>query len=80
MKHVDNHCIWINPNDPNHWIVGCDGGIYETYNHAKDWTYYSNLPIIQFYKVATDNDYPFYNIYGGTQDNNSMGGPSATIN
>ncbi len=79
-KHVDNHSIWINPNNTNHWIVGCDGGIYETYNHAKDWKYYDNLPIIQFYKVATDNDYPFYNIYGGTQDNNSMGGPSRTIN
>ncbi|MCH2230609.1 MAG: glycosyl hydrolase [Crocinitomicaceae bacterium] len=79
-KHVDNHCIWIDPNSPDHWIVGCDGGIYETYNHAQDWKYYSNLPIIQFYKVATDNDTPFYNIYGGTQDNNSMGGPSASIN
>ena len=79
-KHVDNHCIWINPNDANHWIVGCDGGLYETFNHAKDWKYYSNLPIIQFYKVATDNASPFYNIYGGTQDNNSMGGPSASIN
>lgn len=79
-KHVDNHCIWINPNNTDHWLVGCDGGIYETYNHAADWKYYSNLPIIQFYKVATDNDAPFYNIYGGTQDNNSMGGPSATIN
>lgn len=79
-KHVDNHCIWIDPNDPNHWIVGCDGGIYETFNHATDWKYYSNLPIIQFYKVAVDNAEPFYNIYGGTQDNNSMGGPSATIN
>ncbi len=79
-KHVDNHCIWIDPNNSDHWIVGCDGGIYETYNHAQDWRYYDNLPIIQFYKVATDNDYPFYNIYGGTQDNNSMGGPSGTIN
>lgn len=79
-KHVDNHCIWIDPNNSNHWIVGCDGGLYETYNHAKDWKYYSNLPIIQFYKVATDNDSPFYNIYGGTQDNNSMGGPSGSIN
>ena len=79
-KHVDNHCMWIDPSNPDHWVVGCDGGIYETYNHAADWKYYSNLPIIQFYKVATDNDSPFYNIYGGTQDNNSMGGPSATIN
>jgi photosystem II stability/assembly factor-like uncharacterized protein len=79
-KHVDNHCIWIDPNNTNHWVVGCDGGLYETYNHAKEWRYYDNLPIIQFYKVATDNSYPFYYIYGGTQDNNSMGGPSQSIN
>jgi photosystem II stability/assembly factor-like uncharacterized protein len=79
-KHVDNHAIWIDPNNTDHFIVGCDGGIYETYTHAKEWRYFDNLPIIQFYKVATDNDAPFYNIYGGTQDNNSMGGPSATQN
>ncbi|MCH2234862.1 MAG: glycosyl hydrolase [Crocinitomicaceae bacterium] len=79
-KHVDNHTIWINPTDTDHWIVGCDGGIYETYNHAKDWDYKPNLPITQFYKVAVDNDVPFYNVYGGTQDNNSLGGPSRTIN
>jgi len=79
-KHVDNHAMWIDPNNSDHWIVGCDGGIYETYTHAKEWRYYDNIPIIQFYKVATDNDYPFYNIYGGTQDNNSMGGPAATGN
>jgi photosystem II stability/assembly factor-like uncharacterized protein len=78
-KHVDNHAIWINPNNTNHWIVGCDGGIYETYSHGTNWRFYDNLPITQFYKVATDNDYPFYNVYGGTQDNNSMGGPSSTI-
>lgn len=79
-KHVDNHAIWIDPDNTDHWIVGCDGGVYETYTHAKEWKYYSNLPIIQFYKVTTDNATPFYNIYGGTQDNNSMGGPSATTN
>ncbi|MEN9743722.1 MAG: hypothetical protein RLZZ65_1527 [Bacteroidota bacterium] len=79
-KHVDNHCIWIDPSNTNHWLVGCDGGLYETYTHAKEWSFFGNLPIIQFYKVVTDNAYPFYNIYGGTQDNNSMGGPSGTIN
>lgn len=80
QKHVDNHCIWIDPNNTDHWLVGCDGGLYETYNHAKDWKFFPNLPITQFYKVAVDNAEPFYNIYGGTQDNNSLGGPSATIN
>ena len=79
-KHVDNHCIWIDPSDTDHWIVGCDGGIYETWDHASNWHFKPNLPITQFYKVAVDNDYPFYNVYGGTQDNNSLGGPSRTIN
>jgi len=79
-KHVDNHCIWVNPNDTNHWIVGCDGGIYETYDHANNWKWMSHLPLVQFYKVALDNDSPFYNVYGGTQDNNSVGGPSRTLN
>ena len=79
-KHVDNHCIWINPKNTDHWIVGCDGGVYETWDHAANWQYKANLPITQFYKVAVDNDAPFYNVYGGTQDNNSLGGPSRTIN
>lgn len=79
-KHVDNHCMWINPKNTNHWLVGCDGGLYETWDHAKNWNFKTNLPITQFYKVSVDNALPFYNIYGGTQDNNSQGGPSRTIN
>jgi len=78
-KHVDNHCIWIDPSDTEHWIVGCDGGVYETWDHAENWHFKPNLPITQFYKVAVDNEAPFYNIYGGTQDNNSLGGPSRTL-
>tara|TARA_Y100000385_G_C13107846_1_gene649512 strand:- start:1358 stop:4618 length:3261 start_codon:yes stop_codon:yes gene_type:complete len=78
-KHVDNHCIWINPQNNSHLLVGCDGGIYETFDKGKHWDFKQNLPITQFYKVAVDNDKPFYNIYGGTQDNFSMGGPSRVI-
>lgn len=77
-KHVDNHCIWINPENNDHWLVGCDGGIYETWDAANTWDFKANLPVTQFYKVAVDNDTPFYHIYGGTQDNFSMGGPSRT--
>lgn len=78
LKHVDNHCIWINPNNPDHIRMGCDGGFYQTYDNCQTWLYSANLPITQFYRVSTDNAEPFYNIYGGTQDNFSLKGPSRT--
>ena len=78
-KHVDNHALWINPKNTNHLLAGCDGGLYETFDYAANWEFKTNLPITQFYKVAVDNATPFYNVYGGTQDNNTLGGPSRTI-
>jgi photosystem II stability/assembly factor-like uncharacterized protein len=78
-KHVDNHAIWIDKENTNHILLGCDGGLYETWDKASTWDYKSNLPITQFYRVTVDNAKPFYNIYGGTQDNNTLGGPSRTI-
>jgi len=79
-KHVDNHIMWIDPNDTNHMLNGCDGGIYETWDDAKTWQFKPNLPVAQFYKVEVDNTVPFYYVYGGTQDNFSLGGPSRTRN
>jgi photosystem II stability/assembly factor-like uncharacterized protein len=79
-KHVDNHAMWICPENNNHIIAGCDGGVYETYDKGKNWDFKANIPITEIYKITTDNDEPFYNVYIGTQDNNSLGGPSRTIN
>ncbi|MEK6301786.1 MAG: glycosyl hydrolase [Acidobacteriota bacterium] len=77
-KHVDNHAIWIDPVNTNHYRVGCDGGLYESYDRGANWRFFSNMPIGQFYDVTTDNSTPFYNVYGGLQDNYSLGGPSRT--
>jgi photosystem II stability/assembly factor-like uncharacterized protein len=79
-KHVDNHDIWINPNNTDHYLVGCDGGVYESHDRGANWEFKNNLSITQFYDVTTDNDTPFYNVYGGTQDNFSVGGPARTRN
>jgi photosystem II stability/assembly factor-like uncharacterized protein len=78
--HVDNHAIAFKKDDPNYVLVGNDGGLYESFDLTKSWKFIANLPVTQFYKVAVDDDEPFYNIYGGTQDNNTQGGPSRTDN
>ena len=78
-KHSDNHSMTFKKNDPNYLLVGTDGGIYESFDDTKSWKFVNNLPLTQFYKLAVDDSYPFYNIYGGTQDNNTQGGPSRTF-
>ncbi|MHC5111856.1 MAG: WD40/YVTN/BNR-like repeat-containing protein [Planctomycetota bacterium] len=77
-RHVDDHAMWIDPGNTDHMLVGCDGGIYESWDGAANWQFKPNLPVTQFYRVSVDNSTPFYYVYGGTQDNNSQGGPSRT--
>ena len=80
FKHVDNHVLWIDPVDTKHLVSGNDGGVYESWDLGQNWDFKSRIPIAEIYKVNTDNALPFYNVYIGTQDNNSLGGPSRTIN
>ena len=78
-KHVDNHYVWIDPDDTDHLLEGCDGGLYETWDRGKLWRHFANLSVTQFYNVEVDNASPIYNIYGGTQDNGSIGTPSRSV-
>ena len=76
--HGDNHAMWIDPDNTKHWLLGSDGGMYETWDDAKSWQFKANLPTMQFYDVAVDYAQPFYNVCGGTQDYFSWCGPSRT--
>jgi len=79
-RHVDDHALWIDPSNTKHWMIGGDGGMYETFDDGANYIHKTNLPVTQFYRVNVDNSEPFYWIYGGTQDNNSFGGPSRNTN
>ena len=72
-RHVDDHALWVNPEHASHLRIGGDGGIYESFDNGAHWNHLRNMSITQFYRIATDNDLPFYNVYGGTQDNNTLG-------
>lgn len=78
-KHVDTHAMAFSKTNKDYVIMGTDGGLYESFDQTKTWRYVRNLPLTQYYKVAVDDALPFYNIYGGTQDNGSHGGPSRTM-
>ena len=73
--HDDVHAIWINPANSNHVLIGNDGGLAVSYDQAKTWVFFPNLPVGLFYHVGVDNATP-YNICGGMQDNYSWCGPS----
>ncbi|WND01817.1 glycosyl hydrolase [Temperatibacter marinus] len=77
-KHVDDHAMAFHPTDPDFVLIGSDGGIYMSHDRMSNWRYIRNLPLTQFYKIDVDATEPFYNVYGGTQDNSTQGGPSRT--
>ena len=76
--HSDFHALWIDPSDSLHLIVGCDGGVYMSYDGGSHWTHLNNTAVAQFYSINVDNDKPF-NLYGGMQDNGVFYGPWNTI-
>jgi photosystem II stability/assembly factor-like uncharacterized protein len=73
--HVDNHHIGFDPADSLHIWAGNDGGLYESFDRGVTWRHFE-IPATQFYRITLDNTLPFYNVYGGTQDNGSIGTPS----
>ncbi len=78
-RHVDDHAFWIDPDETDHIYLGGDGGIYESWDRGQTWRHVRNLPLMQFYRIQPDNAEPYYNVYGGTQDASTWGGPSRTL-
>ncbi|HSR68978.1 MAG TPA: glycosyl hydrolase [Acidobacteriota bacterium] len=69
--HGDHHDLWIAPEDPDRMVIGDDGGAQVSFNRGGDWSTYYNQPTAQFYRVTTDNAFP-YRIYGAQQDNSTV--------
>lgn len=69
--HGDHHDMWIAPEDPNRMIMGDDGGAQVSFDGGANWSTYHNQPTAQFYRVVTDNAFP-YRIYAAQQDNSTV--------
>ncbi len=78
--HSDSHSLWINPEAPEHIILGNDGGIDISYDKGRTWYNVENIVGAQFYAIAVDDAKPFYNVMGGLQDNQTWAGPNRTRN
>ena len=73
--HLDVHDIWIDPQRPQRVLLGNDGGLFQSLDHGKTWLHLNSLPIAEYYRIHLDNQTPF-RVWGGTQDNASLVGPS----
>jgi photosystem II stability/assembly factor-like uncharacterized protein len=73
--HVDHHAMWIDPSDPEHLIVGNDGGVAVTWDKGGNYDFLDVLAVGQFYEVSYNMEVP-YRVCGGLQDNGSWCGPS----
>ena len=76
--HADHHALWINPNAPEQMILGTDGGLYLSWDRGQTWDHVENIPLAQFYAISVDDARPYYNVYGGLQDNAAWGAPNQT--
>jgi photosystem II stability/assembly factor-like uncharacterized protein len=77
VTHDDVHGIWIDPKNPDHVIIGNDGGLATSYDMSRTWQFIENVPVGLFYHVGFDMETP-YNVCGGMQDNYDWCGPSAS--
>jgi photosystem II stability/assembly factor-like uncharacterized protein len=69
--HGDHHDLWIAPEDPKRMVIADDGGAQVSYDGGETWSTYHNQPTAQFYRVVTDNHFP-YRIYAAQQDNSTV--------
>ena len=77
VMHLDHHEIWIDPMNPKRILLGNDGGLFQSYDGGDTWLHHNNIPAAEFYSISVDQASP-YNVYGGTQDNAALYGPSNT--
>jgi photosystem II stability/assembly factor-like uncharacterized protein len=77
--HEDYHAMWINPNDPDHYIIGGDAGLFQTYDRGGSYDALNNFAMGQFYGISYDFQVP-YRVCGGLQDNGTSCGLSRRRN
>lgn len=75
IMHLDHHEIWIDPLNPDRILLGNDGGLFQSWDRGESWLHHNNIPAAEFYSVSLDMSDP-YRIFGGTQDNAALYGPS----